>query len=292
MITTEKSCITVRAIINAPVKKVWDCWTDPKHIIHWNNASDDWHTPKAENNLFVGGRFRSRMEAKDGSNGFDFSGEYSKIEKYKRIEYILDDDRRVQISFTVKGDETFVTETFEAEQTNSLDRQKAGWQAILDNFRKYVEKLIKKEVLHFEMSIHAKAEKVYQTMLDEKDWQEWTSAFNPTSYYKGSWMKGSKILFLGNDKDGSIGGMASIIRENIPNKYISIEHLGIVRDGKVIKSGLKVDEWIGAMENYTFSENNGITLLSVEMDVMDEYKNYFLETWPKALQKLKTICEK
>ncbi|MDP3431896.1 MAG: SRPBCC family protein [Bacteroidota bacterium] len=151
MATFEKTVITVGAEINAPVEKVWEFWTDPKHIVHWNNASDDWHTPKAENDLRVGGKFLSRMEARDGSMGFDFVGEYAKVEPLRQIEYTLEDDRRVQISFTSEGDKTRVTETFEAEQENSMELQQSGWQSIVNNFKRYVETSGKMETLHFEI---------------------------------------------------------------------------------------------------------------------------------------------
>lgn len=291
MATTERTIITVEATMNAPVEKVWDLWTDPKHIVHWNNASDDWHTPKAENDLRVGGKFLSTMEAKDGSWGFDFSGEYSKVEQHKQIEYTLDDGRKVQVSFISKENETTVTETFEAEQTHTIEMQQAGWQAILDNFKKYVESSAMLETLHFEININAHVEKVYNMMLNEKHFAQWTAEFNPTSHFIGSWKKGSKILFLGTDQDGSMGGMVSRINENIPNKFVSIEHLGIVQDGKEITSGSDIDGWAGALENYTFTEDNGKTLLLVDMDANQEFKSYFLETWPKALNKLKAICE-
>jgi uncharacterized protein YndB with AHSA1/START domain len=139
MVTTVKNRITVAANIHAPVEKVWERWTDPKHIIHWNNASDDWHTPRAVNDLRAGGKFLSRMEAKDGSWGFDFEGVYSKIIQHKQIEYTLTDGRMVQVLFDAIGNKTKITETFEAEQSNTLELQQAGWQAILDNFKKYAE---------------------------------------------------------------------------------------------------------------------------------------------------------
>jgi len=139
----EKTIITVRTTIFAPVEKVWNLWTDPAHIIHWNYASDDWHTPKAENDLRVGGRFLARMEAKDGSAGFDFTGKYSKVEQYRQLEYIMDDGRNVQVLFIPQGNVTTVMEAFEAEQTNPARMQQVGWQAILDNFREYVEKSAK-----------------------------------------------------------------------------------------------------------------------------------------------------
>ena len=139
MATQEKVFITVENIIHAPVTKVWEYWTKPEHIVKWNNASDDWHTPWAKNDLRSGGRFVSRVEAKDGSFGFDFCGVYDAVTENEYIENTLDDGRKVQITFTAQGSNTSVVESFEPENINSLELQKGGWQAILDNFKKYTE---------------------------------------------------------------------------------------------------------------------------------------------------------
>lgn len=139
MNTTDKTKITVAATVNAPVEKVWEFWTSPEHITRWNNASDDWHTPRADNDLRVGGKFNTRMEAKDGSFGFDFWGVYDEVKTNELIAYTLGDDRKVSITFKSNGNTTDVTETFEAESTNPVEMQKGGWQAIMDNFKKYTE---------------------------------------------------------------------------------------------------------------------------------------------------------
>lgn len=131
--------ITIETTVNAPVEKVWKLWNEPEHIIKWNTASPDWHTPRSENDLQVGGKFFARMEAKDGSFGFDFGGEYTTVNDHKLIEYVMSDGRKVKVSFDSNGKETKVTETFDAEDQNSVEMQKAGWQAILDNFKKYTE---------------------------------------------------------------------------------------------------------------------------------------------------------
>jgi len=287
--------ITVNARINAPVGKVWSLFTGPEHIVRWNNASDDWHTPKAENDLRVGGRFVSRMEARDGSEGFDFSGTYSRVEPLSDISYTLDDDRLVQVSFVAEGTDTVVTTTFEAEQVNSTELQQAGWQAILDNFKKYSETAANKSSVHFEITINETPEKVFKTMLDAKHYASWTAVFNPDSSFEGSWEKGSSIRFLGADKDGRVHGMVSRIKENIPGRFVSIEHLGVIQDGLEIFSGPIVDEFAGSLENYTFTGVNGQTSLSVDMVTMQnlspEFLSYFEKTWPQALEKLKSICE-
>lgn len=135
----EQFAITVETIVNAPIEKVWACWTDPECIKAWNNASPDWHTPKAENDLRVGGSFLSRMEAKDGSFGFDFTGIYSVVDTHQKIAYGLEDGRQVSITFTRIGNTTQVTETFDPENQNSYDMQYGGWMAILQNFKLYTE---------------------------------------------------------------------------------------------------------------------------------------------------------
>jgi uncharacterized protein YndB with AHSA1/START domain len=134
-----KTVLTVQSTINAPVEKVWEYWNGPEHIVKWAAASDDWHTTKAENDLRVGGRFVSRMEAKDGSFGFDFGGIYDEVRTNEYIAYTLGDSRKVNISFSQDGDNTTVVENFDAEQTHPVEMQQAGWQAIMDNFKKYTE---------------------------------------------------------------------------------------------------------------------------------------------------------
>lgn len=135
----EKTIITVENTINAPVEKVWEYWTKPEHITQWNNASDDWHTPWVKADLREGGSFVARMEAKDGSMGFDFGGVYDVLRPNEYIEYTIGDGRKVKINFSAQGNMTKVVESFEAENTNPLEMQRGGWQAILDNFKKYTE---------------------------------------------------------------------------------------------------------------------------------------------------------
>jgi uncharacterized protein YndB with AHSA1/START domain len=139
METLMANTITVGNTVNAPVEKVWKLWTLPEHITKWSNASDDWHTPHAENDLKVGGKFLSRMEAKDGSFGFDFGGVYDEVKTNEVIAYTIGDGRKVKITFSSSGDETTIAETFEAENTHSIEMQKDGWQKILDSFKKYAE---------------------------------------------------------------------------------------------------------------------------------------------------------
>jgi uncharacterized protein YndB with AHSA1/START domain len=139
METEVKKTVTVETIVRVPVEKAWMFWTTPEHIIQWNNASDDWHTPRAENDLRKGGSFLSRMEARDGSMGFDFGGVYDEVIPNQEISYTMGDGRKVNIRFVPEGNATKIIESFEAENTHPVEMQRAGWQAILDNYKKHAE---------------------------------------------------------------------------------------------------------------------------------------------------------
>ncbi len=130
--------ITVESIVKAPIQRVWDAYNSPADIVQWNAASPDWHTPRATVDLREGGRFVSRMEAKDGSFGFDFGGTYTKVVPLKSIAYRMDDNREATVDFSVQGATCVVTVTFDAETQNSAEMQRGGWQAILDNFARHV----------------------------------------------------------------------------------------------------------------------------------------------------------
>ncbi|MFB6454981.1 SRPBCC family protein [Chitinophaga sp. Hz27] len=139
MSNTPAIVLSIETIVNAPIEKIWKMWSDPNDIIQWNTASDDWHTPRAENDLRTGGKFVYRMDAKDGSFGFDFGGEYTLVDDHKIIEYKLGDGRKVKVMFEPVEGGVRITEDFEAETQNTLEMQQAGWQSILNNFKKYVE---------------------------------------------------------------------------------------------------------------------------------------------------------
>jgi len=132
--------IHIETKIHKPIAEVWEFWTNPKHIVNWNFANEDWHCPKAENDLQKGGKFSSTMASKDGKMSFDFGGIYTKIINHKLIAYSLEDGRKVEVKFTEDVTETVVENIFEPEKTNPKAMQKAGWQAVLNNFKNYVEK--------------------------------------------------------------------------------------------------------------------------------------------------------
>lgn len=131
--------ITVETQVDAPLAAVWRAWTTPEDICQWNAASDDWHTTAATVDLREGGAFSSRMEAKDGSMGFDFAGVYARVVPHERIEYAMEDGRTVQVAFLEQEGRVTVRETFDADATHEAEAQRAGWQAILDRFAGYVE---------------------------------------------------------------------------------------------------------------------------------------------------------
>lgn len=139
MATKDKNSITVQSTVNAPVAKVWKYWNEPEHIKQWAFAMDSWHAPYSENDIRTNGKFKTTMAAKDGSVSFDFEGVYSNVVPNKLIEYSMADGRKVKIVFESNGNETKVIETFDAEDENSLEQQRSGWQAILDNFKKHTE---------------------------------------------------------------------------------------------------------------------------------------------------------
>lgn len=147
--------------------------------------------------------------------------------------------------------------------------------------------------LHFSAKISASAEKVWHAMLDEETYKEWTKPLGGGGYFKGSWEKGSKILFIGSDPEtGKEGGMVSRIAENKPYEFISIEHVGIIQDGVEDTTSEEAKKWAPAFENYTFKEENGITEVSVNQDMADEFAEGFEKMWPEALAKLKEIAER
>lgn len=149
--------------------------------------------------------------------------------------------------------------------------------------------------LQYKKDINASAEKVYNTMLgmdDIKTYEQWTSEFNPTSTYEGSWEKGSKMYFVGTDENGKRGGMVAEIADNVPFQFVSIRHYGILDGDQEITEGPDIEKWAGALENYTFREHNGVTTVTVESDTTEDYLDYFNTTWPKALSKLKELSEK
>jgi hypothetical protein len=149
--------------------------------------------------------------------------------------------------------------------------------------------------LEFRIEINASAQKVYEAMLglnDKSTYEYWTATFNPTSTYEGSWTKGSKILFVGVDESGKKGGMVSEVVENQPAKLVSVRHYGFLDGDNEVTTGEQVEKWSGGHEVYNFEEHNGKTNVLVQLDTIDDFLDYFNEKYPKAMEKLKEVCEK
>jgi len=149
--------------------------------------------------------------------------------------------------------------------------------------------------LQFNITINAPVARVYDCMLSlssKSTYEQWTALFNPTSTYEGSWEKGSKVLFVGVDEKGEKGGMVSRIAESIPNQFVSIQHYGLFKAGEEITAGPEVEKWANGFENYTFEESNGIVIVNAALlNIPEEFIDYMNDAYPKALEKLKEICE-
>ncbi len=149
--------------------------------------------------------------------------------------------------------------------------------------------------LQFKVTIKAPVARIYDLMLgisNKSTYEQWTALFNPTSTYEGTWEKGTKILFIGVDENGEKGGMVSRIVDNIPNRFVSIQHYGLYKADKEITEGPEVEKWANGYENYTFDENNGVTTVTVDLETTELFLDYMNQNYPKALEKLKEICEK
>jgi len=282
-----KESITIETTINSPLEKVWKLWNDPHHIKQWNAASDDWHTTQSSIDLRVGGKFSSTMAAKDGSMSFDFAGVYTAVSKTQLIEQTLDDGRKLRVEFSSENGKTKVVETFEPESTNSLEMQRGGWQAILDNFKKHAERLNTYEQLNFSITINAPKKKVWDTMLGIETYKKWTSAAWPGSYYEGEWKDGETLFFFGPDKSGTKAKLVELR----PYVFVKAEHVACFDKGKEDTQSEMAKVWIGSTESYAFTEKDGHTTLDVTMHVTSGWADMFKKDWPKAMNKLKEICE-
>lgn len=167
----------------------------------------------------------------------------------------------------------------------------------LQNLKEILElqKTAAMEKLKFQIQINAPIEKVYKTMLgidNIKTYEQWTETFNATSTYEGNWEKGSKIRFVGTGENGKRGGMLSEVVENVPNQFVSVRHYGLVQNDQEITEDPEVEKWANGYENYSFEESNGTTTVTVDLDAIKDFVDYMNTSYPKALEKLKEICEK
>lgn len=297
-------------IIKKPTKEVFD------YVKYVKNQDNFGVWQLSDTNM------KKTEDGTDGTVGFRYSWESEKLGKgaqvitniveNERMESDLffydfnDDANKSHITVEEKSPiETLVTWGIEGKSPypwnlmNLFMNMDKDFEKGLEKLKTILEKQstpsnIKKK-LTFKTEINATAQKVYRTMLgldDKKNYEQWTSIFHPGSTFDGDWVKGSKIFFIGSDENGKKGGMVSHVVENKPNKFVSLRSIGILDGDKEINSGKEVDEWTGGSENYTFDENNGVTELTVNIDVAENYAEMFNQNYPAALQKLKEICEK
>ncbi|MEO7100254.1 MAG: SRPBCC domain-containing protein [Luteolibacter sp.] len=219
--------ITIEARVKAPVEKVWQFWTEPRHIIRWCAASEDWHTPRAEMDLRVGGKFTQRMEAKDGSFGFDFGGIYDAVIPNELLEYSLEDGRKVKVGFAREDDETIVTETFDAETENPVEMQRNGWQSILDHFKTYAEwtaqpqrELVGSRVIDAPIAL------VWQAWTDPKHLAKW---WGPNGFFSTfsdfELRENGPSRFVMHGPDGTNYDNALVYAEIVPPRKIVLDHV-------------------------------------------------------------------
>jgi uncharacterized protein YndB with AHSA1/START domain len=278
--------ITVQTTLHAAVEKVWKLWTNPVDITNWSTPSPDWHTPKASHNLKPGGEFLYRMEARDGSLGFDFSGTFDVVKPNTQLAYTIADGRKVNIQFEQQGNKTILTETFEAEEENSIEMQRAGWQAILDSFKRYVEKYI---LIEFTIQIQTSKQKVWETMFHPDTYLEWSNAGWKGSTFKGTWAEGERMKFISPSGEGTLVTLVS----HKPYEYSHAKHIAVLLKGDVEDFESELAKgWIGIHERYTFAEEKGVTTLKINITTTAEWEGMFNDGWPKALKKLKEICER
>ncbi|NMM47353.1 SRPBCC family protein [Marinigracilibium pacificum] len=278
----ETTKIKVSTKINSPINIVWNVFTDANHITQWNFASEDWFCPIATNPLEVNKEFSWRMEAIDGSMGFDFNGTYQNIDVNKLIEYKIEDGRKVSISFLSDGETTEIIEVFEPESTNPLELQQQGWQAILNNLKRYAESQNNLKRQFYDIEINSNPETVYKALLNKETYGKWASVFSPGADYEGNWETGSLITFTGTDNDGKQSQMHSKVIKSIPDRLIILEHQGMSNDDS---------SWNGAKEIYTLIDRKGSTFLRVAMDTTPDYIEFFSKKWPKALKEIKSLSE-
>lgn len=277
--------IAIETMIKAPIEKVWNAYNDPIAITKWNQASPDWHCPYADNDLRKGGKLKSRMEAKDGSFGFDFEAVYDEVREYKKIAYTMGDGRQAITSFEKLDNATKIITVFDAETDNPLELQQTGWQAILNSFKLYIES---RKDLHFSIAINAGKQKVWETMLQPATYKIWTDAAWPGSKYDGEWKQGARLKFTG----GGGGGTMALIEVCNPCDYLFARHIAIINsDGSLDTDSEMAKEWTGVKEAYQFTETDGVTTLEVFIETFEKWTNMFDEGWPIALEKLKELCE-
>lgn len=281
--------ITISTTINAPIANVFNSYLNPQDNLRWNTAGYGWTNDYAKIDAIAGGEFHIGYKSPDEKNDFDFNGKYIEIVKDKLIKSELGDGRKVEVNFEAEDEKTHVTIIFDAEEENSLDLQKQGWSAILENFKKFVERKSnpKNASITKNIVIQATKEKVWKMLLEDKPYRQWTSSFTEGSYYEGEMKYDGKIMFL----SPSGTGISSKIVVFIPNFQISFEHLGGVKDGIEDFKSSEFEGWKYARETYTLNGVDGKVNLQIYVEVTKNEEQMMSDLWDKALAELKKMCE-
>jgi uncharacterized protein YndB with AHSA1/START domain len=283
--------ISVSVRLQLPPQMVWKLWNDPAQMVRWNAASDDWHTPVADNDLRVGGKLQTRMEARDGSFGFDFEAVYEVVDAPNRLVYRLGDGRGVELDLRAEGEETVLTQRFEPEKEFPVELQQQGWQAILDNFKRWAEAYRGVTAVHFAQEVRMAPSALAELMLQELPYRYWTAVFDPSSHYVGDWKEGSTVDFLCDLPDGRQRGTRALVANFRPGQYIRLVHQGLVEGDTFINSGAEAEAWLGLNEIYSFSPREYGCLLTVDVDVPEKYADYLTTQWPLALARIRELAE-
>lgn len=242
--------ITVKTTVDASPETTWALYTNPVHVRQWNNASEDWITPIAENDLRKGGKLKYRMEAKDGSTGFDFEGTFDKVEPFEALDYTIADGRHVMVRFQPSGKYTTVQVSFEAESVHSRELQEQGWQAILVNFRRFVSYTNEFKPIQFAIKIQSPKQHVWTQMTAPDTYREWAGAAWPGSYFEGKWIEGSTISFFDKNRSGT----KSILVLHRPFDVSIAEHVACYDNGAEVADSDQARSWVGSKECYYFKE--------------------------------------
>lgn len=282
--------ITITTTIQAPIHTVFESYLSPADNLRWNTAGEGWTVSHTTINPVIGGTYSIGFKSPDGANDFDFGGVYTNIIPDQLITSILDDGRHVKVLFEEKDNEAIVTIEFDAEQENSLELQEQGWGKILTHFKQFIERKSKpthRSILKT-IDIHASVEKVWDVLLQDQSYRQWTKVFDEDSYYEGEMKYQGKIKFLSSHN----GGLASNVHVYIPYYQISFEHLGVIIDGVEDFDNPQFADWKGARETYTLTPQGSSTHLEIYVELTQEEYEYMSNLWDQALIKIKDLAEK
>ncbi len=273
--------ITIQTIVSADKKKVWDYYTEPKHIVNWNFASDNWCCPGAENDLRIGGKYKARMEAKDKSVGFDFEAVYNEIVEGEKFTYTMEDGREVNGSFEDLDGKTKVTIIFDAEKENSEEMQKDGWQSILNQFKSYVEKQQKEIIAKASVNVDASPSQVWEALTNSERVKQYMFGAEVIS----TWKEGTPIKWKGEWKGKTFEDKGKILKIESEQllKYTHFSPLTGKED--------KTENYHTVTIRLNAEDNQTNITLTQEGNGTEQEKEHSEKNWQMMLENLKKIVE-